>query len=183
MIPPWTLVLGYEHALRKFANKLVSQKGYKFGEAFKKAWKDATKKERHFISPLSLYGKRSEPPQPTGAEKPGKGSQPRTFQARAPLRRPITTPSASATMPKAAARKELSVISLTFARYASGNTQDIHSGPAPSLVPKNANRSLRVLYLFSGIPRKWDMQSLRQLCATEGLNLRCFASISSASPG
>ena len=25
MIPPWTLVLGYEHAIRKFANKLVSQ--------------------------------------------------------------------------------------------------------------------------------------------------------------
>ena len=27
MIPPWTLVLGYEHAVRKFANKLVSQEG------------------------------------------------------------------------------------------------------------------------------------------------------------
>ena len=36
MIPPWTLVLGYEHAIRKFANKLVSQEGYKFGEALKK---------------------------------------------------------------------------------------------------------------------------------------------------
>ena len=78
MIPPWTLVLGYEHAIRKFANKLVSQEGYKFGEALKKAWKDATIKERHFISPLSLYGKRSaEPPlaPPTGAEKPGKGGK------------------------------------------------------------------------------------------------------------
>ena len=59
MIPPWTLVLGYEHAIRKFANKLVSQEGYKFGEALKKAWKDAAIKERHFISPLSLYGKRT----------------------------------------------------------------------------------------------------------------------------
>ena len=78
MIPPWTLVLGYERAIRKFANKLVSQEGYKFGEALKKAWKDATIKERHFISPLSLYGKRSaEPPlaPPTGAEKPGKGGK------------------------------------------------------------------------------------------------------------
>ena len=36
MIPPWTFVLGYEHAIWKFANKLVSQKGYKFGEALKK---------------------------------------------------------------------------------------------------------------------------------------------------
>ena len=78
MIPPWTLVLGYEHAIRKFANKLVSQEGYKFGEALKKAWKDATIKERHFISPLSLYGKRSAeapPAPPTGAEKPGKGGK------------------------------------------------------------------------------------------------------------
>ncbi len=78
MIPPWTLVLGYEHAIRKFANKLVSQEGYKFGEALKKAWRDATIKERHFISPLSLYGKRAiEPPPvvPPGFERPGKGAK------------------------------------------------------------------------------------------------------------
>ena len=78
MIPPWRLVLGYEHAIRKFANKLVSQEGYKFGEALKKAWKDATIKERHFISPLSLYGKRSAdgpPATPAGAERPGKGGK------------------------------------------------------------------------------------------------------------
>ena len=78
MIPPWTLVLGYEHAIRKFANKLVSQEGYKFGEALKKAWKDATIKERYFISPLSLYGKRTAdgpPATPAGAEKPGKGGR------------------------------------------------------------------------------------------------------------
>ena len=78
MIPPWTLVLGYERAIRKFANKLVSQESYKFGEALKKAWKDATIKERHFISPLSLYGKRSvesPPAPPRGAEKPGKGNK------------------------------------------------------------------------------------------------------------
>ena len=78
MIPPWTLVLGYEHAIRKFANKLVSQEGYKLGEALKKAWKDATIKERHFISPLSLYGKRTAeapPAPPTGAERPGKGGK------------------------------------------------------------------------------------------------------------
>ena len=78
MIPPWTLVLGYEHAIRKFANKLVSQEGYKLGEALQKAWKDATIKERHFISPLSLYGKRTAeapPAPPTGAERPGKGGK------------------------------------------------------------------------------------------------------------
>ena len=61
-----------------FANKLVSQEGYKFGEALKKAWKDATIKERRFISPLSLYGKRSAdgpPATPANAEKPGKGGK------------------------------------------------------------------------------------------------------------
>ena len=77
MIPPWTLVLGYEHAIRKFANKLVSQEGYKFGEALKKAWKDATIKERHFISPLSLYGKRTAdaPSVPFANTEKGKGGK------------------------------------------------------------------------------------------------------------
>ena len=118
MIPPWTLVLGHEHAIRKFASKLVSQEGYKFGEALKKAWKGATIKERHFISPLSLYGKRSveAPPAPLGgAERPGKGNkksgkkggakgnkaQPHMWQSG--KGRPITSPFASATMPKVAA--------------------------------------------------------------------------------
>ena len=57
-IPPWTLVLGYDHAIRKLAHKLVSQEGYKLGEALKRAWKDPTVKERHFITPLALYAKR-----------------------------------------------------------------------------------------------------------------------------
>ena len=78
MILLWTLVLGYEHAIRKFANRLVSQEGYKLGEALRKAWKDATIKEKHFISPLSLYGKRTAEPPPVpsaGAERPGKGGK------------------------------------------------------------------------------------------------------------
>ena len=59
-IPPWTLalVLGYDHAIRKLAHKLGSQEGYKLGEALKRAWKDPTVKERHFITPLALYSKR-----------------------------------------------------------------------------------------------------------------------------
>ena len=85
MIRPWTLVLGYEHAIRKFGNKLVSQEGYKFGEALKQAWKDATIKERHFISPPSLYGKRIVDPPPApfaGAERPGKGGKGRQERRR-----------------------------------------------------------------------------------------------------
>ena len=57
-IPPWILVLSYDHAIRKMAYKLVGQAGYKLGEALKKAWKDTTVKQRHFITPLALYSKR-----------------------------------------------------------------------------------------------------------------------------
>ena len=91
MIPPWTLVLGYEHAIRKFANKLVSQEGYTFGEAPKKASKDATIKERHFISPLSLYGKRTGKGGKKGGKKGGaKGTkgQPHTSSS-TPDNKPI----------------------------------------------------------------------------------------------
>ena len=61
-IPPWALVLSYEHAIRKFACKLVTQGGMQPGAALKKAWKDASVKERHFITPLALYAKRPFPP-------------------------------------------------------------------------------------------------------------------------
>ena len=36
----------------------MSQEGYKLEEAQKRAWKDPTVKERHFITPLALYSKR-----------------------------------------------------------------------------------------------------------------------------
>ena len=35
-IPPWTLVLGYEHAIRKFACELVTQKSMQLGAAVKR---------------------------------------------------------------------------------------------------------------------------------------------------
>ena len=141
MIPPWMLVLGYEHAIRKFANKLVCQEGYNFGEALKKAWKDAAIKERHFISPLSLCGKRSAdgpPATPANADKPGRAqraSSAPTSLARAPLGRPITSPSASATMPREAARRALSATSPACARYASGRTRDISAPRQPPRRP------------------------------------------------
>ena len=108
MIPPWTLVLGYEHASRKFANKLVSQEGYKFGEALKKAWKDAT-----IIYPSMAKGRlmQRRPQVPRSPERSARNSARREAlraprdsltpgsPARAPPGRPITSPSASATMP------------------------------------------------------------------------------------
>ena len=146
MIPPWTLVLGYEHAIRKFANKLVSQEGYKFGEALKKAWKDATIKERHFISPLSLYGKRTAdaPPAPRKEARKEALRLPRGQLHGSPARalpgRPITSPFASATMPKEDARRELSATSRMCARYASHRTRDTS---APQRPPRRPIRRAR----------------------------------------
>ena len=51
MIPPWTLVLSYEHAIRKHCYKTMAQQGLPFKIALEKSWKDATVKERHFTTP------------------------------------------------------------------------------------------------------------------------------------
>ena len=155
----------------------------------RRTWKDATIKERHFISPLFLYGKRTAeapPAPPTGAERPGKGGKkggkkalraPKgnrrpTSRARVPLRRPITIPSASATMLKEDARRVLSATSPMCARYASGSARDTSALQRPARQPihrvlptpdlgrpsrgryHRAKKSLRVLYLFSGTPRR-----------------------------
>lgn len=56
--PPWSLVLSYEHAVRKHAARLVNQEGRNWTVALKEAWKDGTVKERHFTTPLALYAKR-----------------------------------------------------------------------------------------------------------------------------
>ena len=58
MIPPWTLVLSYEHAIRKHCYKTMAQQGLPFKLALEKSWKDAAVKERHFTTPLALYAKR-----------------------------------------------------------------------------------------------------------------------------
>ncbi|CAE7462327.1 unnamed protein product, partial [Symbiodinium microadriaticum] len=54
LVPPWTLVISYEHAIRKHTYKLMASDGRPFGEALAKAYKDATVKERHFTTPLAL---------------------------------------------------------------------------------------------------------------------------------
>ena len=72
-IPPWTLVLSYEHAIRKYACELVTQEGLQLGAALKRAWKGARLKERHFITPLALYAKRPLPPPPGNWDNAGRG--------------------------------------------------------------------------------------------------------------
>ena len=74
--PPWSLVLSYEQAIRKKAFSYMQTETIRFGAALEKAWKCAVTKERHFITPLALYSKRSYPPPgdwgPKGKAK-GKG--------------------------------------------------------------------------------------------------------------
>ena len=72
--PPWSLVLSYEHAVRKRAYNLMITEHLKIGAALEQAWKCPVKKERHFITPLALYSKRSNPSASWGDWNPkGKG--------------------------------------------------------------------------------------------------------------
>ena len=72
--PPWTLVLSYEQAIRKRAYALMITDHLRLGEALEQAWKCPTTKERHFITPLALYSKRSYPNSNWGDWNPkGKG--------------------------------------------------------------------------------------------------------------
>ena len=57
MIPPWTLVLSYENAIRKHCYRL-SQKAIPFKQALETAWKEPTVRERHYITPLALCAER-----------------------------------------------------------------------------------------------------------------------------
>ena len=59
--PPWSLILSYEQAVRKRAYTLMITDHLKLGAALELAWKCAVTKERHFITPLALYSKRSFP--------------------------------------------------------------------------------------------------------------------------
>ena len=104
MIPPWTLVLSYEHAIRKHAirkhcYKTMAQQGLPFKLALEKSWKEATVKERHFTTPLALYAKRgytatatstATPDATTGKGSKGKGKfKGKKGHARTPANKPI----------------------------------------------------------------------------------------------
>ena len=115
MIPPWTLVLSYEHAIRKHCY---------FKLALEKSWKDATVKERHFTTPLALYAKRgytatstATPDATTGKGNKGKGKgkfKGKKGHARIPANKPICFRYNS----KGGCKKKLNAISSTYVRYA-----------------------------------------------------------------
>eukprot|EP00438_Fugacium_kawagutii_P020823 Skav200760 [mRNA] locus=scaffold2001:111991:116283:- [translate_table: standard] len=73
--PPWSLVLKYEHSIRKHAVKIMSEENKSYTVALKMAWKDPAVKERNFTTPLALYSKRPAAPPPP----PAQGSTKRPF--------------------------------------------------------------------------------------------------------
>ena len=56
--PPWELLISYEMAIRREVAKQMNQVTKPFTAALKEAWKDATTKERRFVTPLALSTKR-----------------------------------------------------------------------------------------------------------------------------
>ena len=132
MILPWTLVLSYEHAIRKHCYKIMAQQGMPFKLALEKSWKDATVKERHFTTPGALYAKRgytsmtssaTATPGDNGSKGKGKGKgKGKKGHSRTPANKPICF-RYNATNPKEAARRRLSVTSSMCARYALGIIQ------------------------------------------------------------
>ena len=52
LAPPWTLVLSYERAIRKFAYKQMANLSIGFADALALAWRNAATKERRFTTPF-----------------------------------------------------------------------------------------------------------------------------------
>jgi hypothetical protein len=69
--PPWSLVLAYEQAIRKRAYVIMIKDRLQLGAALEQAWKCPTVKERHFITPLALYSKRSYGASSSSSPSPG----------------------------------------------------------------------------------------------------------------
>ena len=61
LVPPWSLVLNYEHAIRKHCYKVMATAGYSFGAALLHSYKEPSVKERNFTTPLALHAKRPLP--------------------------------------------------------------------------------------------------------------------------
>ena len=97
MIPPWTLVLSHEHAVRKHCYKIMAQQGMPCKLALEKSWKDATVKERRLTTFLALYAKRgynattslaTATPGAKGSKGKGKGKG-KKGHSRTPANKPI----------------------------------------------------------------------------------------------
>ena len=120
MMPPWTLVLSYEHATRKHCYKLMSQQGMSFKLVLEKAWKEPTVKERHSLHPWPKrgYSTTSSATPPTATEK----GRARARSVRVIPALQTTSRYVSPTVPKRAARRRLSAILHMSARDALGIT-------------------------------------------------------------
>jgi hypothetical protein len=87
LCPPWAIVLSYEYECRKEALRLVREEGKTLNEALLDTMKDAEIRELHFISAVTLAGRKraSEPDQVTPPNKwqkgkgKGKGNRANTY--------------------------------------------------------------------------------------------------------
>ena len=53
LVLPWSLVLNYEHAIRKHAYKVMATAGYTFGAALVHSYREPSVKERNFTTHMA----------------------------------------------------------------------------------------------------------------------------------
>ena len=198
LVPPWSLVLSYEHAIRKHAYKVMATAGYSFGAALTHAYKEPSVKERNFTTPLALHAKRPQPwtantEQPptkkgrkgakgNGKGKDGKGAKKlKEGSDRTPDGKPICFRYNAKGCKNGAKCHFAHVCMLCFGKHPTV-AQDSLPAPPPAALGATAattstaapaTKPLRVLYLFSGTPRRLDMATcLQQLAGAWTLNLK-----------
>ena len=192
-------MLSYEQAVRKWACKQMPQRAISFADSLREDWKEPAVRERHFTTPLALYAKRPPPP-PANPWKGGKGggqdgkkgggkTPGKTGKPKGANRTPDGKPICFRFQSKAGCRKGAKCHFAHVCCHCFGNhaghacktisagakildaTADTQGAASPRL-DSNDNGSFRVLYLFSGKPRKGDMtQAMAKLAKTKGMNI------------
>ncbi|CAE7794108.1 unnamed protein product [Symbiodinium sp. CCMP2456] len=165
LVPPWTLVLQYEHAIRKHAYKVMATAGYTFGAALTHAYKEPSVKEHNFTTPLALHAKRPQPWIATadrppkklkngkgkGKGKDGKGAKKlKEGSDRTPEGNPICFRYNGKGGCKQGAKCH-------FARFCM-----LCFGKHPATHCPQKAAPAKVLYLFSGVAHKLDMATCLQ---------------------
>ena len=55
--PPWSVIIRYEHEIRKDAVKVANSTGRPLIETLKEAWRNSELKEQYFTAPIALQGR------------------------------------------------------------------------------------------------------------------------------
>ncbi|CAE8650563.1 unnamed protein product, partial [Polarella glacialis] len=179
-VPPWPLILSYEHAIRKRACQVMNNGGFvDFALALRHGWGDCVTKERFFSTPLSLtvkitaYSKHPnsqarQQDNPAGGvwngkdKKNGKGAGKdkgnRKGKDKGGKGRRQNPPQGDGGQAGNLLQGKCNFVhccSFCFGNHASYNCTGKVAGPVEGVGTK---RTLKVLYLFAGVKRK---QSVR----------------------